>query len=115
MIIANLDTGELIAANTRTAYSFLKRLRGLLFTAELSEDCAMHIQPCSKIHTYFMNYPIDVLYLDRRGMIVGLEEALEPGRLGKRWPQVHSVVELPVGKISKTHTKLGHQLEIKKM
>lgn len=115
MIMANQDNGELIASDTRTAYSFFKRLRGLLFTEELPDGCAMHIQPCSSIHTFFMNYAIDVLYLDQHGMIVGMEEHLQPGKTGKRWPQVASVVELPIGKIKKSHTKLGHTIEFKKI
>lgn len=71
---------------------------------------ALHISPCPSIHTFFMRYPIDVLYLNNRKEIVGIEEELMPGKIGKRFSKAESVIELPAGKIRDTSTTVGQMI-----
>lgn len=110
MQLINLNTGQVIAERVRTADRFFARLRGLMFTSELGSGCALHLKPCRSIHTFFMNYPIDVLYVNEQGIVIGLEENMPPGRVGKYYPDADSVIELPAGKINETTTKIGHQM-----
>jgi uncharacterized protein len=112
-VLLNLETGELLAQRVRPAYRFSKRLKGLMFTKELSSESALHIKPCNSVHTFFMNYAIDVVYLDSQKRIVAIDESLPPKRIGKLYKQAESVVELPSGTIRKTQTKVGHKLHIK--
>jgi uncharacterized protein len=112
-VLLNLATGELLARRVRLAYSFSKRLKGLMFTKELSYESALHIKPCRSVHTYFMNYAIDVVYLNREMQIVAIDECLPPKRIGKLYKHAESVVELPSGTVTKTGTKVGHMLQIK--
>ncbi|RZT21089.1 DUF192 domain-containing protein [Fictibacillus sp. BK138] len=111
-MLLNLETGELLAREVRPAYRFSKRLKGLMFTKELSTESAMHIKPCHSIHTFFMNYAIDVLYLDSEKRIVAMDEDLPPKRFGKLYKHAASVIELPSGTIAKSQTKVGHKLLI---
>ncbi|MBH0229183.1 DUF192 domain-containing protein [Halobacillus yeomjeoni] len=110
MKLVNLDNEEVIVESLRGAYHFFTRLRGLMFTDKLDSGSGLHIRPCRSIHTYFMNYPIDVLYLNKDNVIVAVEEKLEPGRTGKRYADAYSVVELPAGTLMKTGTDIGHRL-----
>ncbi|WP_185806819.1 DUF192 domain-containing protein [Bacillus sp. HMF5848] len=114
MQIINLSNERILAEEVETAYSFFKRLKGLMFTDQLSSGCAIHIKPCRSIHSFFMNYPIDVLYVNDDGIIVALEEGFEPGQVGRRFADAHSVVELPVETIQNTNTQVGHKIELRR-
>ena len=81
-----------------------------MFTDKLHSGTGLHIKPCRSIHTYFMNYPIDVLYVNEQNIIVAIEEALEPGRTSRRYTDASSVVELPAGTIRETGTHVGDTL-----
>jgi uncharacterized membrane protein (UPF0127 family) len=93
------------------ADKFFKRLKGLMFTKELPAQDALHIIPCNEIHTFFMNYSIDVLYLDKDKGIVHMDEEMEPGKIGKKVKNAISVVELPGGRIKTTKIRLGQSVE----
>jgi uncharacterized membrane protein (UPF0127 family) len=110
MQMINLDTGKIIAAKTYTAYRFFQRLRGLMFTSELGSGCALHIKPCRSIHTFFMRYPIDVLYVNEHCIVIGKDENMPPGQIGKHYPDAESVIELPAGTIKSTGTCVGHRI-----
>ncbi|WP_375051674.1 DUF192 domain-containing protein [Virgibacillus sp. JSM 102003] len=109
--MVNRDTGQLIAGDVQSAYSFWKRLKGLMFVKSLPDDLAMHIAPCSSIHTFFMKSRIDILYLNDKYEIVGMEENLASGKIGKRFSKVRSVVELPAGKIKTSAVNVGQAVD----
>lgn len=111
MILINKTNNTIISKNVTVADSFFKRLKGLMFTKELSNESAMHIIPCNEIHTFFMNYSIDVLYLDRNNTIVAMDEDLKPRKIGKLIKNAKSVVELPSGKIKKLNLQIGQLVE----
>jgi len=67
----------------RTASTFLSRLVGLLGTAAIAEGEGLWIVPCRGVHTLGMRYPIDVAFLDARGVVVGILEGLPPNRVGR--------------------------------
>ena len=112
MKVVNLSNGTEIANNLALANTFFKRLKGLMFTKNLSEGNGLHIQPCQSIHTFFMNYSIDVLYLSDQLEIVGMDESMKPRSVGKYHKMASSVLELPAGTISRTGSKIGHYLLI---
>jgi uncharacterized protein len=111
MELYNAGNGKLIAGQVEAASTFLRRFRGLMLTRELPQQCALHIRPCRSVHTYFMRYPIDVLYLDEAGHVVGTDERLAPGKIGSRVPRTRSVVELPAGRIRETDTRIGQTVK----
>lgn len=112
MKVMNLSNGTEIANKLTKAHSFFSRLRGLMFSKSLPEGHGLHIQPCRSIHTYFMNYSIDVLYLNKDFEIVGLDERLQPSKIGQLYKNGYSVLELPSGIIQKSGTKVGHKIQI---
>ncbi|MGZ4160804.1 MAG: DUF192 domain-containing protein [Neobacillus sp.] len=108
----NLTNRTELADNVSKADTFYK-LKGLMFTKSLPAGHGLLIQPCQSIHTFFMNYSIDVLYLSKDFEIVGLDETLKPAKVGKYQKRAYSVLELPAGTILKTETKIGNYLTIK--
>ena len=92
LAINDCELGEIGIAD-----QFFLRLRGML-GRDFSRFDALLIRPCSEIHTLFMAYPIDVLFIDKTGQVVRITENLRPwvpyaGACGAR-----SVIELPAGK-----------------
>ncbi|MCZ8521581.1 MULTISPECIES: DUF192 domain-containing protein [Paenibacillus] len=112
MKLVNLDTEEILASDLRSAQTFVQRLQGLMFSKELPAGTGLHIRPCRSIHTFFMRYAIDVLYLDEALVIVGMQESLQPGRIGPLIPKAQSVIELPAGSLGQTRTKNGQAVSI---
>jgi uncharacterized protein len=101
------DSGELLAGRVRSAQTFMQRLRGLMFTKALEPGAGLHLQPCRSIHTFFMRYAIDVIYLNAESRIVALDLEMPPGRLGSLHPGTVSVVELPAGSLRQAQLKVG--------
>ncbi|WP_162920104.1 DUF192 domain-containing protein [Paenisporosarcina cavernae] len=113
-MIATLSHSEnVIAKNVKKAYSFPKRLRGLLFTKSLDPHSGIHIKPCRSVHTYFMKYPIDIVYLDKQNRIVGLEHFVSPGKRGLHFESAYSVLELAAGRIEELGLQEGQPINIK--
>ncbi|HWO77057.1 MAG TPA: DUF192 domain-containing protein [Bacillus sp. (in: firmicutes)] len=110
MKLVNLRNDSIIAEQINPAYQFFKRLQGLMFTKKLDVGVGLHIKPCRSIHTFFMNYTIDVLYLNESNVVVAIDESLEPGKVGKLYSDAHSVVELPSGTVQETGIKVGDEL-----
>lgn len=109
MEVFNLTTGKTMAENAWLAADFFSRLRGLLGTKHLAAGEGLVIRPCSSIHTFGMNYPIDVVFADDAGKVKRTEARLGPGRMlmcrGSSY-----VVELPPGMLAQTGTKAGDYL-----
>jgi uncharacterized protein len=111
-MLKNITENQEISKNVIIANSFLKRLKGLTFTKELSPDSCMYISPCGQIHTFFMNYNIDVLYLDKNNIILDVDENIRPGKIGKKVKDAAAVIELQGGKITKCNIKIGQTVKI---
>ncbi len=110
--LKNKTNGTIVVSNVVEANNFFKRLKGLMFTKELSSQTAMYIRPCNGVHTYFMNYAIDVLYLDINNKIIAIDKDMKPWKLGRLHKNAVAVVELSNGMIEKNHVEIGHVLEL---
>jgi uncharacterized membrane protein (UPF0127 family) len=111
VMLINRASGKVLAKDVRRAQTFWSRFRGLMFTSAFRPDTALHFKPCQSIHTFFMRYSIDVLYLDRNHKVVALESNVRPGKFGRIHTMASSVVELPAGKISETETEIGQEVQ----
>lgn len=82
--------------------------------AALPEGYALIIYPEWSIHTFFMRIPIDVIFVDKADCVVGLREAMPPNRpfAGVAPWRGHYVIELPVGVLRSTDTRVGDQLTV---
>jgi len=101
---------KIIADNVVLATTFLKRARGLLFSDPLKEGAGLWIKPCNSVHTFFMTYSIDVVYLDKNLRIVSIIENMSPWRVSKIEKNAKSVLELRAGTVRKFGLVPGEQL-----
>ena len=93
--VTNLTRGTVVVSAGRVADRFWPRLIGLMLARPLPAGAGLVIVPCSSIHTQFMRFPIDVLYVNKEDVIVGIDRNLRPWRIGGFYKKVHYVVELP--------------------
>jgi hypothetical protein len=110
--IVNETKGTLLADQARLADSFPARLRGLLGRRALSWGEGLHLVPCNSIHTFFMHFPIDVLFLSKNLTVVKSLGTLPPWRISGVYRNAHSVLELPVGTVNGSNTQEGDRLNV---
>lgn len=68
------------------------------------------IRPCNSIHTHFMRFPIDVLYVSRADRVIAIDENMGPWRFGRIQRGARYVVELPAGTVAATGTEVGDKV-----
>ncbi len=83
-----------------------------MFKKEIQEKDGLQIKPCNQIHTFFMKFSIDVLYLDKSNKIIYIDEDFNPGKIGKFVKGGKSVIELQSGKIKELDIKVGEIVEV---
>lgn len=70
--------------------------------------------PCESVHTFFMKFPIDLVYLDRSRKVRKVRHAVPAWRLSACFT-AHSVLEFPAGTVQASGTEPGDQLVIEKL
>jgi uncharacterized membrane protein (UPF0127 family) len=113
MLAVNRNRATTLARRVEKAHTAWSRLKGLLGRRHLPEGEALWLAPCRSVHTFGMGFGIDVLFLDAELRTVGLEENLIPQRVsGIHW-KARSVLELPMGTLRRTETRVGDRIEIR--
>lgn len=79
------------------AASLPARLKGLLGRDNLEAGKGLLICPCKGIHTFFMKFSIDAVFLDKSNRVVAISHSLPPNRMTTIYPKAVSVLELPAG------------------
>lgn len=111
MRLINQTRNTCLASEVVFADTLFSRIKGLLGKKSLPDGCGLAIKSCNCIHTFFMRFAIDVLFVDRNNRVVKALDKITPFRFSKLYWKSQIVVELPPGKISSTQTKSGDQLQ----
>jgi uncharacterized membrane protein (UPF0127 family) len=101
------DKDLLIFQNIEVARSFFTKLAGLIFKKELKGDEGLLFENCNSIHTLWMRFPIDVLFLDGENMIVSIIQDLRPFRFSPFIKQAVKVIEIKAGVASEFGLRTG--------
>jgi len=109
MKVANLTRGTSVATDAREATTFVGRLRGLMGRERMPLSSGLILYD-NWVHTFWMRFPLDLIYFDRSQRVVGLQMALPPNRIGKPFWSARGVIELNTGLIVSSHTEVGDQL-----
>ena len=108
--VRNLTRGTVIAEAADVANTSEKRRTGLLKHTGLGAGEGLWIKPCESVHSFFMKFAIDLIYLDKKKVVRKVRRNLIPWR-ASACITAHSVIELPVGVIDASRTAEGDQLE----
>ena len=102
--------GEVICNKMMVADKILDRMKGLMFSSELPECDGLLISPCNSIHTFFMLYSLDIIFLDKNFKVVKILNDLPPWRITGIYFKAHQVLEMKAGTM-KSGIRVGDKLE----
>ena len=103
---------RLVARTIETAFDSASRNRGLLGRSGLDDGVALVLAPCSAIHTFRMQFSIDVIYAARDGRVVKLRRNMPPSRMSAALG-AFAVIEMAAGAIDRAGLEVGTRLEMR--
>ena len=108
-MLRNERTGLIVCTTLEPAFESRARRRGLLGRDALERHTAMVLAPCQSIHTWFMRFAIDVLFVRKDGTVVKVVPNVVPWRIaiGLR---AFAVIELAAGVAEQSNTRAGDRL-----
>lgn len=110
-LLTNLTRHTVLASQLEVARNSAERTKGLLGRESLPAGGGLWISPCESVHTFWMRFPIDLVYVDRSLRVKKVRSAVGPWRLSACL-SAHSVIELPAGVVQQTGTRPGDQLQV---
>jgi uncharacterized membrane protein (UPF0127 family) len=112
--VRNDTRATVLATAADVADTSAERRTGLLNRHRLDPGEGLWIRPCESVHTFFMKFAIDLVYLDRQQKVRKVRSAVRPWRLSACLT-AHSVLELPAGSVGPTGTQPGDQLSFRQL
>ncbi|MDD5748350.1 MAG: DUF192 domain-containing protein [Actinomycetota bacterium] len=113
LLVENISNGEIIARKTRIATKTKERMRGLIGRESLAGGEAMLFPGCSQIHTFFMRFPIDVIFVGKDGLILKSYRELAPWRVTTISTQSAFALEMPPGTLQSSRTNEGDSIRLR--
>jgi uncharacterized protein len=108
------EDGTHVCERCTLADSALSRLKGLLGRAHLEQDEGLLLKPAPAIHTYFMRFAIDAVFLDRELRVLGVTPGLRPWRWARR-AGARAVLELAAGEADRRGVRPGERLTLNRI
>jgi uncharacterized membrane protein (UPF0127 family) len=105
------DGGHIVCERCRAPRNVVGRMRGLLGRSELPLGEGFLVRRAPAIHTFFMRFPIDAVFLDRDMVVIGIESNVPPWRIVSR-RNARAVLELPAGEGVHRGIRLGERLTL---
>ena len=109
--LVNVRTGSVIAEVVEPALDSKSRRKGLLGRDTLADSHALVLAPCGSVHTFWMRFPIDVLFVSADGCVIKIVEQLAAWRIAGSL-QACITVELPIGSVQRHDVVTGDRLSI---
>ena len=111
LVLVNRHTSQTISNLVEVAATRRTRRRGLLGRKNMDASEALIITPCFAIHTAFMQFAIDVIFVDTRGRVLKIVRDLPPWRMAIA-PRAHAVIELAAGALKNRDLKVGDAVDL---
>lgn len=110
-LLRNARTNETLADRLLTAFDSASRRKGLLGRTSFPSGSALFIAPSNGVHTFFMRFPIDVVFVAKDGRIVKLCRSLAPWRMAAAL-RAYATIELAAGALELSDVTVGDRLVI---
>jgi len=103
---------KILLSDLTVADTMWSRGKGLLGTKDLAPNKGIWLKPGNSIHTFFMNYAIDCIFVDSNLQVKALVPNVQPGKM--IWPiwSAKSVIEVKAGVLSQLNLQVGDQLHV---
>jgi len=114
MRVVNLTRNRVLAERAWEALSLRERMKGLLGRAGLEPGQGLYIAPCTSIHSFFMRFVFDAVFVSTDGTVLHTIRRMKRWRLSKLVARAAGVLELPAGVIEATGTQRGDRLSFER-
>jgi uncharacterized membrane protein (UPF0127 family) len=110
--LMNQTQNKILLEKMEIANTLLTRMKGLIGKETIEKDYGLWIKKCNSIHTFLMNFPIDVIFVDKNLKVKKCLQKVGPNKIV--WPifGASSVIELKSGFLSEHKTQIGDQLHV---
>jgi uncharacterized protein len=105
------EDGTPLCERCALADTVATRAKGLLGRAGIASDEGLLLRPAPAIHTFFMRFPIDAVFVDRDMRVVGVAPRLRPWRWARR-SRARAVLELSAGESERRGVRIGERLTL---
>jgi uncharacterized membrane protein (UPF0127 family) len=105
------NSGELVATNVQVANNPYTRVLGLMFKPNMNGMGGLLLNPCNSIHTFFMRFPIDVVFISKDDVVIKVIRSMAPWKMSWIYFKARKTLELPSGSLP-TSIVEGIQLEV---
>jgi len=109
--LRNTRNGRLVAARLEPAFDSDTRRRGLMGRQGMDTGSALVIAPSNSVHTFFMKFPIDIVFAGRDGRVLKVRPRVGPWRMTGAL-RGFAVIELPSGSAQLADVRVGDVLEV---
>lgn len=103
-------SGVTVVERLEVADRPLARMRGLLGRRSLPREVGLLIRPCGSVHTWFMRFAIDVVFLDGQNRVIRIAHALRPFRAAFCLGRADAVLETAAGVSEAVGLRAGDRL-----
>ena len=108
--VTNCRNGRVLLSHLREAEGHWQKFAGLMFAPSLGQGEGVMFRPARGIHTHFMRFAIDLIYLDEAHRVRAIRENMPPWRLDLRSSE--AVIEASAGAARAADLRIGDQLRL---
>lgn len=113
MEVYNTTRDVVLAQDVEIAFKFWKRFKGLLGRRSFPVGAGLLLKPCSSVHSCFMAFSFDALFLNEEMEVVYIIESMPPFRLSPIIREARSVLELPAGVARLSGSRVGDKISLR--
>ena len=110
MIVTNSNRGTVLGEAIEVAITSAQRAKGLLGRDSLADGQGLLFKGTSSLHTFFMQFPIDILFIDKRGKVLKSARDVKPFKIVMAPFRSYYALELPVGSVDGSSTRVGDHI-----
>lgn len=110
--LKNVSLGTTVSTKTMLANTFFGRIKGLIGKRNPEDELCLIITRCNQVHTFFMNFPIHVVFLSPDHRVIKIIYSLEPKRVSPKVKGAASVLEIAAKRDVQTIIRIGDKLSI---
>ena len=110
MIVRNSDRDTVLGEAIEVADTAVRRVKGLLGRECLEDGQGLLFKQCSSLHTLFMRFPIDILFIDKKGKVLRIRADVKPFKFVAAPLRAQYALELPAGSVALSKTREGDRI-----
>jgi len=111
--LALVASSRVVVPDLEVAVESATRKKGLLGRDGLSDGCGLVIAPTNAVHTFFMRFPIDIVFVTRAGEVVKVCQAVRAWRMAAAF-RAYAVIELAAGGAAQAGLRVGDRVVVQR-